>query len=126
MDNITTIDTAIAEVDSLEPNAWGYTEKVKCLSRLDGQLFERFVKGRSGAPESWPAYGEDTPSDTALLCQHPWDGIYIHWLMAHIALYLGENDRYSDQMALVEQARNEFATAYAAGHPRTGENRFRF
>ena len=121
-----TIDDIIQEVDALESNALDRSEKVKWLSRFDGQLYERYMKGREGAPASWKPYGEDTPGDTALLVEHPWDGIYIHWLRAQIALYHGENDLYSDEMALVGQDEKLFADAYAAGHPRAGGNRFRF
>lgn len=123
---ITTIDAVIQEVDALEPNALDYAEKVKWLSRFDGQLYERYMKGREGAPAAWKPYAEDTPGDTALLVEHPWDGIYIHWLRAQIALYHGENDLYSDEMALVGQDEKLFADVYAAGHPRAGGNRFRF
>lgn len=123
---ITTIDAVIQEVDALEPNALDYGEKVKWLSRFDGQLFDRYMKGREGAPAVWKPYTEDTPGDTALLVEHPWDGIYIHYLRAQIALYHGENDLYSDEMALVGQDEKLFADAYASGHPRAGGNRFRF
>ena len=123
---ITTIDAVIQEVDALEPNALDRGEKVKWLSRFDGQLYERYMKGREGAPAAWKPYTEDAPGDTALLVEHPWDGIYIHWLRAQIALYHGENDLYSDEMALVGQDEKLFADAYAAGHPRAGGNRFRF
>ena len=126
MDNITTLEGVIAEADALEPNTWGRDEKVRCLSRLDGQLWQKHCRGRTGAPEMMPVYGPDTPGDTALLVQHPYDGIYVYWLMAHIALYLGENDRYNDLMAKAEGAKADFADAYAAGHPRSGGNRFLF
>lgn len=126
MENITTLEGVIAEVDALEPNAWGYDEKVRCISRLDGQLWQKHCKGRTGAPERMPQYGPDTSEDTQLLVQHPHDGIYVYWLMAHIALYLGENDRYNDLMAKAEEARGDFADAYAAGHPRSGGSRFLF
>lgn len=126
MDNITTLGGVIAEVDALEPNSWGYDEKVRCISRLDGQLWDKHCKGRNGAPERRPVYGPDAPEDTALLCQHPYDGIYAYWLMAHIALYLGENDRYNDLMAKCEEAKAEWADSYAAEHPKTGGTRFLF
>lgn len=126
MDIITTLDSVIAEVDRLEPNAWDRAEKVSCLSRLDGQLYDRYVRGRVGAPDQRPAYGSDAPGDTHLMCQHPYDGVYIHWLLAHIALYLGENDRYNDLMTKAEEAKGDFAAAFAADHPRSGGDRFRF
>ena len=126
MDNITTLGGVIAEVDALEPNAWGHDEKVRCISRLDGQLWDKYCKGRTGAPETMPVYGPDAPGDTALLVEHPYDGIYIHYLRAQIALYHGENDPYSDEMALVGQDEKLFAAAYADAHPRAGGNRFRF
>lgn len=123
---MTTIDAVIQEVDSLDHNAVDYGQKVKWLSRLDGQLWEKYMKGRTGAPESWQSYGEETPGTKLLLVEHPWDGIYINWLRAHIALHNGENDDYSDFMALVGQDEELFAGAYAAAHPRSGEGRFRF
>ncbi len=125
MDN-TTIDSVVAEVDALEPNSWGHDEKVRCISRLDGQVWDKHCKGRKGAPERRPVYGPDAPGDTELLCQHPYDGIYVYWLMAHIALYLGENDRYNDLMAKCEDAKDEFAQSYAAEHPRISSGRFLF
>lgn len=126
MENIVSIDSAIAEADALEPNTWAREEKVRCISRLDGQLWARHCRGRAGAPERMPAYSEDSPGDTALLVQHPYDGIYAHWLIAHIALYLGENDRYNDMMAKFADAEAAFAEGYAADHPRTGGTRFLF
>lgn len=121
-----TIDGIIQEVDALENNTMEQAEKVKWLSRLDGQLYERYVKGRAGAPESWTPYTPQTPGTTQLLVPHPWDDIYVHWLRAQIALFHGENDIYSDEMALVGQSEKLFADAYAAEHPRAGGNRFRF
>lgn len=120
------IDEVIHEVDSLDHNAVDYGQKVKWLSRLDGQLWERYIKGREGAPQSWRPYTEDTPGTQVLLVEHPWDGIYINWLRAHIALYNGENDDYSDFMALVGQDEEQFSAAYAEAHPRIGGTRFRF
>lgn len=125
MDN-TTIDSVIAEADALEPNAWSRAEKIRCISRLDGQLWNRYCKGRAGAQERMLIYTEDSPGDTALLAQHPYDGIYIHWLIAHIALYLGENDRYNDLMAKFADEEANFAEGYAADHPRAGGTRFLF
>lgn len=125
MDN-TTIDSVIAEVDALEPNAWSRGEKVRCISRLDGMLWDRYCRGRTGAPEQMPVYTEESPGDTALLVQHPYDGIYTHWLIAHIALYLGENDRYNDMMAKAKDEEAVFADGYAANHPRSGGARFLF
>lgn len=121
-----TLQGIIAEVDTLEPNTLSYEEKVKLLSRLDGRIYEKYMKGRSGAPEHWEPYTPDTSGDTLLLVRHPWDGIYSYWLRAQIALHNGENDRYSDYGALAEQAEEDFAAGYAASHPRTGGNRFRF
>lgn len=126
MDNITTLGGVIAEVDALEPNTWNRDEKVRCISRLDGQLYDEFCKGRTGAPAQRPVYRPDTQEDAALLAQHPYDGVYVYWLMAHIALYLGENDRYNDLMAKFLDARGEFAENYAAEHPRSRGTRFLF
>lgn len=123
---MTTIDGVIQEADELEHNTMSHDEKVRWLSRLDGRLFDTYMKGREGAPASWTPYGQDTPGTTALLVQHPWDDIYVHWLRAHIALFHGENDLYSDEMALVGQCEKLFASAYAAAHPRAGGNRFLF
>ena len=121
-----TIQGIIQEVDALCPNTLGSDEKIKWLSRLDGQLYDRYMKGREGAPESWEAYTPDTPETTVLLVQHPYDDIYVHYLQAQIALYHGENDSYSDFMALVGQSEKLFAESYARNHPRCGGGRFRF
>lgn len=120
------IDGIIQEVDALEPNALSHDEKVKWLSRLDGRLYEQYMKGRIGAPQSWEPYTPDTPGTTPLLVKHPYDEIYVHWLRAQIALHNGENDDYSDFMALVGQSETLFGNAYASAHPRSGGNRFRF
>lgn len=126
MTDMTTIDSVIQEVDAIEHNTMDHSEKVRWLSRLDGRLYELYMKGRVGAPAAWSPYTPETPDDTPLLVQHPWDDIYIHWLRAQIALFCGENDLYSDCMALVGQSEGFFASAYAAAHPRAGGDRFRF
>ena len=61
MDNITTLGGVIAEVDAQDPNAGGRDEKVRCISRLDGQLWDKHCRGRTGGPERSPVYGPETP-----------------------------------------------------------------
>ena len=126
MDNITTLDSVIAEVDALESNTWSRDEKVRCVSRLDGQLWDKYCKGRIGAPAVRPVYGPDAQGGTALLVQHPYDGVYTHWILAHIALHLGENDRYNDLMAKAVDALEAFAVSYTADHPKQHGNRVLF
>lgn len=122
-----TIAGVIQEADALESNTLSQEEKVRWLSRLDGKLWEKYIRGRSGAPESWEPYTPEAPGTTPLLVSHPWDDIYVYWLRAQIAQYNGENDVYNDCMALYKEAVALFAAAYAQEHPRiVKSNRFRF
>ena len=65
--------------------------------------------------EAAPDYTQETAETTALLAEEPYDLMYIHYLMARVALWNGETERYNQFAALFEET-------YAAYRADTSRN----
>lgn len=121
-----TIAAVLAEVDALEHNDFTPEEKIRWLSRLDGQAFEQVIRGREGGPEAFGGYTEETDPQTELLIPEPWGEVYSSYLLAQIARHRQENDLYNDHMSVFQDHYGAWAAGYAQSHRQRFSGRIRF
>lgn len=125
MQNIT-IAQVLAEVRELEHHDFPDGQLVKWLSRLDGMVYDRVIKGREGGPEEFGGYTADTDHQTVLLIPEPYGEIYTAYLLAQIAQHRQENDRYNDHMAVHQDRWDAWAAEYARSHRQRLGGQIRF
>lgn len=95
---------ALDAVGTLKPHAYGAEALLRELSRLDGRIMKELWHGRAGAAGELPNYTEVNAANTALVAEEPYDLMYLHYLMARIALWNGEVERYNQYAQLFEEA----------------------
>ena len=95
-----TIIEAINLIDSLKPNAFSQSEKVRWLSQLDGMVKEEIINTHEGGADiPFNGYTEDD-IDKELLIPYPHDSVYGRWLEAQIDLADNEYGRYNNSMSM--------------------------
>lgn len=99
-----TVREALDAVGTLKPHAYGAEALLRELSRLDGRIMKELWQGRAGAAEELPNYTEVNAANTSLVAEEPYDLMYLHYLMARIALWNGEVERYNQYAQLFEEA----------------------
>lgn len=118
-----TIIEAINRTDNMRPNVYDQMTKIEWLSQLDGQV-KALYDGYQGAERSaFQGYGPQTPMETVLLIQPPYDGIYLKWLEAQIERSNGEIERYNEAITLYNTEFQAFANAYSRSHMAKGAGR---
>ncbi len=110
-----TVKEALDTVSALKPHPYDPKHLLRELSRLDGRILREVWQGREGAAATVPDYTQETAETTALLAEEPYDLMYIHYLMARVALWNGETERYNQFAALFEET-------YAAYRADTSRN----
>lgn len=122
-----TIGEAIRRVDALQPNSFGWEDKVAWLRQLDMELWREVVLTHEGAPERpEPDYGKDAAEDTELLVEGPYDCMYIHWLQSRIDYALAEYGRFNNSNAAFEADRTNWRMWYNRTHLPKQEARGRY
>lgn len=119
-----TIAQAIAAVDALAPNTFDRETKISWLSRLDHQVQRELVETHEGATSFTP-YTADTPADTILAMDSPYDECYIRYLQAQIHYENGELTRYKNAMMLFNSVYSAFADHYNRTHLPVSRGSFR-
>lgn len=110
------ISDAISRADALSPNGYDMQIKVSWLSSLDMDIFRNIIQTHEDSNiESFDGYKEDTPLETELIAEAPYDDMYVPWLIANIHFYNDEIDRYNNQITRY----NELYTAYGDWYNRT-------
>lgn len=117
-----TIQKIIDLVDATKPNAYTETEKIEWISQLDGTVFEEVIKTHENqeAQEQFKGYTAETPKDTKLLVDFPYDDMYRHWLYAQIDYSNGEYDKYQNDMIMFNSAFLQFTAFYNSRHMPNG------
>ena len=123
-----TIIEAINRVDTIKPNSYGQTEKIRWLSELDGIIKnEIFDTHEGGENISFSGYTEDTALDTVLLVPAPYDDIYIHYMEMRIDYANNEYGKYNNSMVMYNTAYSAFERYYNRNHmPISRGQRFKF
>lgn len=92
-----TLIEAINKIDALKPNGYSQSDKIAWLSQLDGLIKKQIIDTHEGGEfVVFEAYGENTPLDTPLIAEAPYDSVYLSWLEACIDYANGEYARYNN------------------------------
>lgn len=119
-----TISEAIVRTDSLKPNAYGNTEKIEWLSRLDGMVKRLIIDKHEGSEDViFSGYDVDTDTDTQLLVSEPFDDIYLRWLEAQIDYANAEYRKYNNTIMQFNSAYEAFAGYYTRTHMPVAEGK---
>lgn len=108
-----TIREAIETCDFLKPNRFSYFQKVSWLNELDGMIKAEIIDTHT-KPDTviFAGYDDNTDSDTVLLVEAPYSGIYIHFLLAEIDFYNDELTSYGNSISIFDKAYLQFAAYY--------------
>ena len=121
-----TIMDALHRIDTIKPNSYNQTEKVKWLSALDGTIKAEIIDTHEGAEDVvFNGYTEDTDLLTALLVPAPYDELYIFWLESKIDYWNGEIGKYNNSISMFNEAYSSYAKYYNRTHMPKGK-KFRF
>ena len=122
-----TILEAITRADLIRPNELDPAVKLRWLSTLDGQIHAELLTTHEGGPETFRGYdGETELRTTELLVPHPYDELYLRYLLMRIDLEHGELDRYNNEAAHFNRLWQSFAGRYTRTHSPKGVERLRF
>ena len=123
-----TILEAISTTDTLKPNTYDQSDKVRWLSNLDGIIKRSIIDTHEGGEGViFRDYDENTPLDTVLLVPSPFEDIYIKWLEAQIDYHNNEYARYNISATAYNNIYHEFTKHYKERHvPKQRSTRFLF
>ena len=122
-----TIIEAIGTIDALKPNTFSQEEKIKWLSNLDMSIKKEIMDTRKGGIEiEFNGYDENTPLDTELLAEAPYDEMYVYHLESQIDYYNAEYGKYNNSLVAYNDAYSAFQKYYNRTHMPISKGRFTF
>lgn len=117
---------AITKIDTLKPNSYSQTEKIKWLSTLDGIIKTEIIDTHEGGEGIvFNGYEDGTSLDTELLVPSAYSDIYIRYLEAQIDYANAEYGKYNNSMAMYNSAYSNFERYYNRTHMPKGK-KFKF
>lgn len=121
-----TILEAVHKIDTVKPNSYTQSEKIKWLSTLDGIIKSEIIDTHEdGENVEFEGYDDETDLDTELLVPSPYDDVYVRWLEARIDYANGEYGKYNNSMVAYNDAYSLFSNYYNRKHMPKG-NKFKF
>lgn len=121
-----TIMDSINRIDTLKPNRYDISEKIKWLSTLDERIMnEIIVTHEASEGIVFNGYTEETALTTKLLAPSPYDELYLYWLEAQIDYWNGEYGKYNNSIAMFNTAYTAFVNHYNRTHMPKGK-KFKF
>ena len=112
-----TIIEAINAIDALKPNTYPPCNKIAWLSRLDGRVKKDIIDTHEGADAVvFEGYNDDTPLDTKLLVDAPYDEVYLLWLESQIDFANKEYNNYNNAVMAYNNAYKSFCNYYNRTH----------
>lgn len=118
---------AITHVDSVKPNSYGQSEKIKWLSELDGMIKSEIIDTHDdGEDIIFSGYNEETDLNTELLVPAPYDKLYTHYLEMQIDYANNEYGKYNNSMVMYNTAYSAFQLYYNREHMPKSNGRFIF
>lgn len=122
-----TIIEAITHVDTVKPNSYGQTEKIKWLSDIDGMIKAEIIDTHEGDENiSFSGYTEETDLNTKLLAPAPYDKLYTYYLEMQIDYANNEYGKYNNTLSMYNEAYNAFQRYYNSRHKPKSSGRFLF
>lgn len=117
-----TIMEAINRIDSVKPNSYSQSEKVKWLSTLDGIIKKEIIDVHEGAEGiTFNGYTDDTLLTTELLIPAPYDEVYLFWLESKIDYWTGEISKYNNSISMYNGALSAYEKYYNREHMPKGK-----
>jgi hypothetical protein len=117
-----TIMEAINRVDSVKPNSYSQSEKVKWLSTLDGIVKKEIIDTHEGDEGViFNGYTDDTLLTTELLIPAPYDEVYLFWLESKIDYWTGEISKYNNSISMYNGALSAYEKYYNREHMPKGK-----
>ena len=117
-----TAEQARIAADLTRPNELEPELKLGWLFALEGQIRRTLHLVHEGAPEA--AAGTDPEAELSV--PHPWDELYLRYLVMRIDLENGELERYNADAACFNRAWRDYAAHYARTHLPLGVGRLKF
>ena len=112
-----TIIEAINKVDALKPNTYTQSDKIAWLSTLDGLIKKHIIDTHEGGESVvFDGYDENTPLDTSLIAEAPYDSVYLSWLEAKIDYANGEFNKYNNSATAYNTDYSAFERYYNRTH----------
>ena len=112
-----TIIEAINKVDTLKPNNYTHTEKIKWLSNLDGIIKKEIIDTHEGGEDVvFNGYDDSSDYSMQMLVPFPYDDLYIKWLEAQIDYNNAEYGKYNNSSIAYNNAYSTFEKYYNRHH----------
>jgi len=123
-----TIIEAITRVDTVKPNTYSQTEKIKWLSELDGIIKAEIIDTHEGGENvAFSGYTTETDPNTKLLVPAPYDEVYVRYLEMQIDYANNEYGKYNNSMVMYNSVYTAFEKHYNRDHmPISRGSRFIF
>ena len=117
-----TIIEAIGMIDALKPNTYTQDEKIKWLSNLDMSIKKEIIDTHEGGEEiEFNGYDVNTPLDTELLAEAPYDEMYVFCLESQIDYANGEYGKYNNSKVMYNETYSAFKKHYNRTHMPKGK-----
>lgn len=117
-----TIIEAINQIDEFKPNGFSQKDKIRWLNTVDYHIKTEIIDTHEDAESViFAGYDEDTPLDTALLADAPFDVLYIRWLEAQIDYANAEIGKYNNSMTMFDSAYSDYKNYYNRTHMPQGK-----
>ena len=111
-----TIIEAINYIDSIKPNNYSQSDKLRWLSKLDARIKEEVIDTHEDPKVTETPMYDDSSFDAELLAPHPYDEIYPLWLEAQIDYANGEYTKYNNSMSMFNYSYSSFERWYNRKH----------
>lgn len=111
-----TIMEALHRIDSIKPNTYRPSEKIKWLSTLDGIVKGEIIDTHEGADFDFNGYTDDTTLTTELLIPAPYDEVYLFYLESKIDYWNGEIGKYNNSISMYNEAYKAYERYYNRTH----------
>lgn len=96
-----TVGTCLSLVDAMMPNGVDQLVKLRFLGEAEGKVRVELLGER---PDGDCAFDGDTPADTELCVPHPYDQLYLLYIMAMVDYISGDTNRYENGAAMFNTA----------------------
>ena len=111
-----TVIEAITQLDSIKPNSYKQSDKIRWLSILDGIVKREIIDTHEGGDAvEFSGYTQASLNQT-LLVPAPYDDIYIKWLEAQIDYANGEYGKYNNTITMYNNTYITYSKAYHREH----------
>ena len=115
-----TIKQATDTFNSRYPCSYTYEDQIKWLSGLDMRIAHEILKPFGLCSDNFNGYEKNTSPDTTLLAPHPYDEMYVLYLIMQADLFNGEVQRYNNDASAFISVYNDFC-AYVSRNGRQND-----